>query len=472
MSDVHGDVAAMFAPDAAAGGLAGSASYSPFGTAAVTGSMPGLGYQGDYTDPATGLVEMGARWYDPATGSFVSSDTIGGTPVPSTVDGNPYAYADGNPLTNTDPTGHWGVGGGSLTLPEVLESGADAADLPGLYFDLFSVSFSTAYALTPSRSSAPSDAPLSILQQMAEDAVSYQDEYDWALGQMGQSSVSMVDPAADAAGSLPPSSSPAPCEVSCYSPPPPPKLPDCFAAGRCGVTSPPKMLKYHYRDTKPVINNKTLKQLCSEDLCVNPNGTGPVQGLIQGLDTPDDNTTNAGDDSDSTTITQQILKDIGIPDEPEAQPQPAADGASSGSGSGSACLPGAATGSAPTSQGNAIDLSTKGRTAAETAAIREYASRTNAWLATNGPATIQSTAGELRVEASAAARAERLRASRAGTSYSGQAGHVPDTAVTGLPNPPAGWLDMPGRSNQACGGVLGSRIGQTVTGFTVDGTVP
>ena len=37
--------------------------------------MPSLGYQGQYTDPATGNINMAARWYSPATGSFTSNDT-------------------------------------------------------------------------------------------------------------------------------------------------------------------------------------------------------------------------------------------------------------------------------------------------------------------------------------------------------------------------------------------------------------
>jgi RHS repeat-associated protein len=68
--------------------------------------MPAAGYQGDYTDAVTGLVFMNARWYNPANGTFVSSDKVNGSPIPSTMDGDPYAYASGNPLTQIDPTGH------------------------------------------------------------------------------------------------------------------------------------------------------------------------------------------------------------------------------------------------------------------------------------------------------------------------------------------------------------------------------
>ncbi|HEX4831361.1 MAG TPA: RHS repeat-associated core domain-containing protein, partial [Trebonia sp.] len=106
LSDQHGDLAALFGVSASTSGLAGTASYSPYGTVAETGAMPQAGYQGDYTDPSTGLVMMGARWYNPATGSFTSNDTIAGSPLPSTADGNPYAYTSGSPLTQADPSGH------------------------------------------------------------------------------------------------------------------------------------------------------------------------------------------------------------------------------------------------------------------------------------------------------------------------------------------------------------------------------
>ncbi len=119
-----------------------------------------------------------------------------------------------------------------------------------------------------------------------------------------------------------------------------------------------------------------------------------------------------------------------------------------------------------------IDLPTAGRTPEEVAAMREYASRTNAWLAENGPQRITGTKGPLRRSANASARAERLRAARAGTPYKWKAGHVPDTAVSGQPNPPAGWQDMPGVSNDVCGGVLGCKVGQLVDHFTIDGKAP
>jgi len=130
-----------------------------------------------------------------------------------------------------------------------------------------------------------------------------------------------------------------------------------------------------------------------------------------------------------------------------------------------------ATPAAPT-----INLRTTGRTAEEAAAIREYARRTNEWIAAQpgGRVTIQPTQGALRQAATSAARAERARAEAAGEPYPGdsQAGHVPDTAITGMANPPGGWLAMPGGSNQVAGGSLGSRVGQEISGFTVDGAPP
>ncbi|MCZ9338448.1 hypothetical protein NGM37_11740, partial [Streptomyces sp. TRM76130] len=69
LTDSHGDVVGDF--DATASDLTdltGTTTYSPFGedvdSDEITGSgvAGALGYQGDYTDPDTDQVNMGARW--------------------------------------------------------------------------------------------------------------------------------------------------------------------------------------------------------------------------------------------------------------------------------------------------------------------------------------------------------------------------------------------------------------------------
>ncbi|MCH8992669.1 MAG: RHS repeat-associated core domain-containing protein [Acidobacteria bacterium] len=80
--------------------------YDPFGeVAAVTGvSQVTVGFQGDYTDPTTSEVWMGARWYDPTGAQFRTRDTVFGelmTPVSL----NRYTYGFANPLLFWDPDG-------------------------------------------------------------------------------------------------------------------------------------------------------------------------------------------------------------------------------------------------------------------------------------------------------------------------------------------------------------------------------
>ncbi|TFB94552.1 hypothetical protein E3O48_08035 [Cryobacterium sp. HLT2-28] len=59
-----------------------------------------------YTDQTTGMVDMGARHYDPTSGRFTARDTIVGS-LSALISLNRYLYANGNPISNTDPTGHW-----------------------------------------------------------------------------------------------------------------------------------------------------------------------------------------------------------------------------------------------------------------------------------------------------------------------------------------------------------------------------
>ena len=71
-----------------------------------------VGFQGDYTDPASGEV-MGARWYDPTGAQFRSRDTVFGelmTPVSL----NRYTYGWANPLVFWDPDGRFSVNSVSI----------------------------------------------------------------------------------------------------------------------------------------------------------------------------------------------------------------------------------------------------------------------------------------------------------------------------------------------------------------------
>ncbi|GIE25331.1 hypothetical protein Ahu01nite_084330 [Winogradskya humida] len=106
-TDLHDDVVGQFTPTGTT--LTGSRTYDPLGKVVTeTGMLGNLGYQSEYTEPSTGRVNMAARWYNPGTGQFDNRDTAANSPVPDSINANRYQYGDANPLTVTDPTGHWG----------------------------------------------------------------------------------------------------------------------------------------------------------------------------------------------------------------------------------------------------------------------------------------------------------------------------------------------------------------------------
>jgi RHS repeat-associated protein len=106
LADEHGDVVGGFAAgDTALGGLSDSTAYDPFGEVLTTqGDTGNLGYQGDWTDPDTKQVNMGARWYDPNAGAFTARDTVDYTRGDS-ITANRYTYGNGDPMNFTDPDG-------------------------------------------------------------------------------------------------------------------------------------------------------------------------------------------------------------------------------------------------------------------------------------------------------------------------------------------------------------------------------
>ncbi|MFC4812428.1 RHS repeat domain-containing protein, partial [Paenibacillus sp. GCM10023250] len=63
-------------------------------------------YSSEYWDKKTGLQYLRARWYNPETARFISEDTYEGElKNPNSL--NLYTYVENNPLTHTDPSGHW-----------------------------------------------------------------------------------------------------------------------------------------------------------------------------------------------------------------------------------------------------------------------------------------------------------------------------------------------------------------------------
>jgi len=89
-------------------GVAWSAAYTAFGQPIAIGGSTGnhsqwgagSGYRSDGFGPADALplTKVGARYYDPEFGGFLSRDTD--------LSQSPYAYCNGDPVNFSDPTGH------------------------------------------------------------------------------------------------------------------------------------------------------------------------------------------------------------------------------------------------------------------------------------------------------------------------------------------------------------------------------
>ena len=88
----------------ASGTITATFDYTPYGSLALGTAPNGPGYTGHVNDPDTGLVYMQARYYDPATGRFLSIDPV----VPAagnTFNFNRYDYTSNNPENHIDPDG-------------------------------------------------------------------------------------------------------------------------------------------------------------------------------------------------------------------------------------------------------------------------------------------------------------------------------------------------------------------------------
>ncbi len=71
----------------------------------MSASPSSLAFTGEMTDDPTGLIYLRARYYHPASGTFLTQDPVMGVVGGPASTFNPYLYVRGNPVNWTDPSG-------------------------------------------------------------------------------------------------------------------------------------------------------------------------------------------------------------------------------------------------------------------------------------------------------------------------------------------------------------------------------
>jgi RHS repeat-associated protein len=102
----------------ATGTKIGEMRYKPYGEIRYTDGISPTNRQftGQYADGNLNLVQMGARWYSPAVGRWLSPDTV--VPDPTSPQSlNRFAYVRNSPLNRIDPTGHCDASADQKTDP-------------------------------------------------------------------------------------------------------------------------------------------------------------------------------------------------------------------------------------------------------------------------------------------------------------------------------------------------------------------
>ena len=122
--DIRGSVTNIVGDD---GNLVKGYEYDEYGNTTDGGEESFINevtFTGSVRDLGSGLQYMNARYYDPATGRFVSQDTYTGTPYAPWTQ-HLYSYCGNNPVNMVDPTGHMPVkpiavcdGGTTNVVPE------------------------------------------------------------------------------------------------------------------------------------------------------------------------------------------------------------------------------------------------------------------------------------------------------------------------------------------------------------------
>ena len=110
--DLHGDIVAQ---ESSGGSITDAFRYDAYGQTVATFSVVGGSglltswrYQGrlDISPTSDPLYANGARLYSPSIGTFTQLDTVSGKAT-NPLSMNRFLYAEANPATLTDPSGHW-----------------------------------------------------------------------------------------------------------------------------------------------------------------------------------------------------------------------------------------------------------------------------------------------------------------------------------------------------------------------------
>ncbi len=135
--DIRGSVTNIVGDD---GKLVKGYEYDEYGNTTDGGEESFINevtFTGSVRDLGSGLQYMNARYYDPATGRFVSQDTYTGTPYAPWTQ-HLYSYCGNNPVNMVDPTGHMPIkpiavndGGSTRVVPEPTGSGEELVQVNG-----------------------------------------------------------------------------------------------------------------------------------------------------------------------------------------------------------------------------------------------------------------------------------------------------------------------------------------------------
>ena len=117
--DARGSVSAL---SQKGGTLLESYQYDPFGriTFGAPADVNVYGYNAESYNKTTGLLYLRARHYDTETGRFLTEDGYLGT-LGNPMSRNRYAYGEGNPLGNVDPSGHSIISTFAKTVKNTVE---------------------------------------------------------------------------------------------------------------------------------------------------------------------------------------------------------------------------------------------------------------------------------------------------------------------------------------------------------------